>query len=65
MSKDFEGVLATLLEELTATNVNIDQIADALSNHAIYIEELGEEERELVDRFLQDAFAVWQAREQA
>ena len=65
MSKDLEGLLANLLEELTTTGLpSIDQIADVLSDQAIYVEELEEDERALVDRFLQDAFALWSTREQ-
>ena len=64
MSKHLAGVLAELLEQLKETDLpSIDQIADVLSDHDIYIEELGEKERGLVDRFLQDAFALWSARE--
>ena len=65
MSKDLEGLLANLLEELTTTGLpSIDQIADVLSDQAIYVEELEEDDRALVDRFLQDAFALWRTREQ-
>lgn len=65
MSKHLAGVLAELLEKLKETDLpSIDQIADVLSDHAIFIEELGEEERGLVDRFLQDAFAISSVKEQ-
>lgn len=62
MSEAFARVLETLLARLSETEANSDRIADLLSDHAIYIEELGEEERALVDGFLQDAFALWEAR---
>ena len=65
MSKDLEGLLANLLKEFTTTGLlSIDQIADVLSDQAIYVEELEEDDRALVDRFLQDAFALWRTREQ-
>ena len=64
MSEYLAGVLAKLLEELMRVDLaSIDQIADVLSDHGIYIEELGEEERGVVDQFLQDAFAIWAARD--
>jgi hypothetical protein len=65
MSQQLESLLAALLEELSKTGPDSDRIADILSDHAIYIEELEEEERRLVDRFLEDAFALRGARERS
>lgn len=66
MSNHLAGVLAQLLEGLMRIDLaSIDQIADMLSDHGIYVDELGEEEHGMVDQFLQDALAIWATRDQS